>query len=70
MAGSRTRGLIHPVVPAWRRQGGYSISFIAKGSQYLNTASPLTPRICNTLDFCNVRVCFTRIKDFLYSINR
>jgi hypothetical protein len=36
--------------------GGYHISFVVKGSRYVTTASPLTPRICGILDFCNVRV--------------
>jgi len=41
-----------PLLPAgpkpWRR--------LVKGSQYVTTASPLTPRICSILGFCNVRV--------------
>jgi hypothetical protein len=35
---------------------GYCISFAVKGSRYVTTASPLTPRIYSILDFCNVRV--------------
>ena len=31
-------------------------SFVVKGLRYNTTASPFTPRICSTLDFCNVRV--------------
>lgn len=34
----------------------HRISFVLKGSRYKNTASPLTPRICGPLGFCNIRV--------------
>ena len=43
--------------------GGYCISFVVKGSRYVTTASPLTPRISpiagsanSILDFCSNRV--------------
>ena len=39
-----------------RESRGYRISFVVKGSQYVTTASPLTPRICSILDFCSNRV--------------
>jgi hypothetical protein len=35
---------------------GYYISFVVKGSRYVATASPLTPRSHSILDFCNDRV--------------
>ena len=39
-----------------RESRGHHISFVVKGSRYVTTASPLTPRVCSILDFCNVRV--------------
>ena len=39
-----------------RESRGHRISFVVKGSQQTTTVSFLTPLICSTLDFCNVRV--------------
>ena len=39
-----------------RESRGYRISCVVKGLRQLTTASPLTPWIFSTLDFCNVRV--------------
>jgi len=39
-----------------RESRGCRISFVVKDSQYVTTASPLAPQICNILDLCNIRV--------------
>ncbi len=48
------------VGPSWpealRESLGGRISFVVQGSQYMNTASPRTPRICSLRNFCNIEV--------------
>ncbi len=41
---------------ALRESLGGRISFVVQGSQYMNTASPWTPRICSLPNFCNIEV--------------
>ncbi|HMK64452.1 MAG TPA: hypothetical protein VK564_01575, partial [Thermodesulfobacteriota bacterium] len=35
---------------------GDCISFVVQDSQYIYTASPWTPRICNLRNLCNIKV--------------
>jgi hypothetical protein len=43
------------IFPLQERLGG-RISFVVQDSQYIYTASPWTPRICNLRNFCNIEV--------------